>query len=207
MTTREPWLFDDENLIATHQRTIEMVAYDTTDTFQLRGRLRDERPWADGVVSVVILHSMELRLEVRRSDLVIIRAEAEMGAYPHAECPNITPAFQALVGLSVGRGFTKAVQGLLGRERGCSHLEFLSRALAPVVIQAIPSTAMRREPPDTAGSTVLKGTNWLANTCHLWSEDGPGSQKIALGWRPGGRYPAPSVEQVRAENSGESSAR
>ncbi len=200
------WLFDDDTLVPTHQRTIEMVAYDTAETFQLRGRLRDERPWADGTVSVRTLHAMELRLEVRRSDLVILRAEASMGAYPHAECPNITGAFQALVGLNVGRGFTKAVQGLLGRERGCSHLEFLSRALAPVVIQAIPSTAMRREPPHTAGSTVLQGTNWLANTCHMWSEDGPGSQKIALGWRPGGRYPAPSVEEVRAMGIAEHSA-
>ena len=200
------WLFDDDTLVPTHQRTIEMVAYDTVETFQLRGRLRDERPWADGTVSVRTLHAMELRLEVRRSDLVILRAEASMGAYPHAECPNITGAFQALVGLNVGRGFTKAVQGLLGRERGCSHLEFLSRALAPVVIQAIHSTAMRREPPHTAGSTVLQGTNWLANTCHMWSEDGPGSQKIALGWRPGGRYPAPSVEEVRAMGVAEHSA-
>jgi len=198
VTMSEPWIFDDVTLVPTHQRTIEMVAFDTESTFQLRGRLRDERPWADGEVSVRSLHGMELRLEVRRSDLVIIRAEAQMDAYPHAECPNITPAFEQLVGLNVGRGFTKAVQALLGRERGCSHLEFLSRALAPVVIQAIPSTAMRREPPDTAGSTVLQGTNWLANTCHMWSEDGPGSQKIALGWRPGGRYPAPSVEEVRA---------
>jgi len=201
VTSSETWIFDDATLIPTHQRTIEMVAFDTELTFQLRGRLRDERPWADGDVSVRTLHGMELRLEVRRSDLVIVRAEAQMGAYPHAECPNITPAFQQLVGLNVGRGFTKAVQALLGRERGCSHLEFLSRALAPVVIQTIPSTAMRREPPATAGSTVLQGTNWLANTCHMWSEDGPGSKKIALGWRPGGRYPAPSVEEVRAQKA------
>ncbi len=42
------------------------------------------------------------------------------------------------------------------------------------------------------------GFAFLANTCHIWTEDGPGPQKIALGWRPGmfGRYPAPGAEEI-----------
>jgi hypothetical protein len=42
------------------------------------------------------------------------------------------------------------------------------------------------------------GFGFLADTCHIWTEDGPGPQKIALGWRPGLLgYPAPSVDEVR----------
>jgi hypothetical protein len=38
----------------------------------------------------------------------------------------------------------------------------------------------------------------LTNTCHVWTEDGAGAQKIALGWRPGLLgYPAPGVDEVR----------
>jgi hypothetical protein len=42
------------------------------------------------------------------------------------------------------------------------------------------------------------GFSFLTNTCHVWTEDGPGAQKIALGWRPGLLgYPAPTVDDVR----------
>ncbi len=197
MSNSGEWIADSIDVVPTHLRTITMAVYDTPTTFQLDGRLTDVRPWADGEMTPRTLHDMNLRLEVRRVDLVITRAEARMGAFPHAECPGIAPAFAGLVGLSVSRGFTKEVQARFGRSKGCSHLEFLARALAPAVIQAIPSTALRREPPETAGNDVLKGTNWLADTCHVWAEDGPGSQKIALGWRPGVSYPAPPLEEVR----------
>jgi hypothetical protein len=41
------------------------------------------------------------------------------------------------------------------------------------------------------------GASWLEDTCHVWARGGPGSQKVALGWRPGpGEYPAPSVAEV-----------
>ena len=50
------------------------------------------------------------------------------------------------------------------------------------------------------------GFGFLANTCHIWTEDGPGPQKIAAGWRPGLLgYPAPRVADVRrhlAEEAG-----
>ena len=206
MTEGDQWIADDPGVTPTHLRTITMAVYDTPTTFQLDGRLTDIRPWADGTTAERNLHDMHLRLEVRRADLIITRAEARMGAFPHAECPGIAPAFAGLVGLSVSRGFTKEVQARFGRSKGCSHLEFLARALAPAVIQAIPSTALRREPPETAGNDVLKGTNWLADTCHVWAQDGPGSQKIALGWRPGGNYPAPPLEEIRRSLRSENSS-
>ncbi len=175
-----------------------MTVYDTPTTFELDGRLIDERPWAEGTENVTTLHTMQLRLEVQRTGLVITRAEARMLDFPHAECPGIAPAFAGLVGLSVAQGFTKEVQARFGRAKGCAHLEFLTRALAPVVIQAIPSAALRREAPETAGRNVLDGTTWLGDTCHLWAAGGIGAQKLAIGWRPGGRYPAPPLAELRA---------
>ena len=40
-----------------------------------------------------------------------------------------------------GAGLFRAVQERFGRERGCSHLEFLARAIGPVVIQGFTSSA------------------------------------------------------------------
>jgi hypothetical protein len=164
------------------------------------GTLHDRRPWATGDLGPHDLHHMELGIVVRRSDFVIVDAQATMGTYPHAECPSIEPAFGDLVGLSVSRGYTNAVQTRFGRERGCSHIEFLARALGPVVIQAVTSSGARRielgDGEQTKGGDGALG--WLTNTCHLWAEDGLGMQKVALGWRPGvAEYPAPSLVEIR----------
>jgi hypothetical protein len=150
---------------------------------------------------------MELGLVVRRADLVIVDAAADMRTFPHAECTDIEAKFGELIGLSVSRGYTNAVQERFGRQRGCSHLEFLARALGPVVIQAVTSSAAWRvEKGDGQYPGGDGALTWLTNTCHMWAEDGPGPQKIAIGWRPGKlEYPAPSVAEVRRRLADETS--
>jgi hypothetical protein len=182
-----------------HRRTIDMQVFERDGHFVVIGTLHDQRPWASGELGPRVLHQMELGIVVRRSDLVIVDAVATMGTFPHAECPTIEDAFSDLVGLSVSRGYTNAVQERFGRQRGCSHLEFLARALGPVVIQAITSSAAHRiELGDGEQTFSEGGMQWLTNTCHLWSEDGIGLQKVAMGWRPGnGEYPAPSLVELR----------
>jgi hypothetical protein len=142
---------------------------------------------------------MELGIVVNRADLVIADAQATMHAFPHAECTSIEPVFADLIGLSVSRGYTSAVQDRFGRQRGCSHLEFLARALGPVVIQSITSSAAhRRHLGDGTEVMGEGGLNFLTNTCHVWAEGGPGLEKLSLGWRPAhGEYPAPSAVEIR----------
>jgi hypothetical protein len=181
-----------------HRRTIDLDVYEHDDRFDVVARLRDERPWADGVDKVRHLHDMTLHVSVRRSDLTIVAAHAEMERFPHAECPGITEKFGELVGLSVARGYTRAVQERFGRALGCTHLEFLARSIGPVVVQAIPSAATRAVNEEAAREELSKvGTAWLADTCHVWRTGGPGQRKIEAGWLPGrGEYPAPTAEQV-----------
>ena len=123
-----------------HRRTVEVNVFWRDDYFAVIGTLRDERPWAGGDRGPRQLHVMELGLVVRRADMVIVDAAASMETYPHAECRAIEPKFTELIGLCVARGYTSAVQERFGRERGCSHLEFLARAIGPAVIQAVPSS-------------------------------------------------------------------
>ena len=180
-----------------HRRTIELQVYARDEYFVVIGTLHDQRPWATGETGPRDLHFMELSILVRRTDLVIVDASADMRAYPHAECTLIEPAFNDLIGLSVARGYTRAVQDRFGRQRGCSHLEFLARALGPVVIQAITSAASQRRQSGTGGEPFSQ-MGLLLNTCHIWAEDGPGLEKIEMGWRPGdGGYPAPTVVEIR----------
>jgi hypothetical protein len=127
-----------------------------------------------------------------------------MSTFPHAECPAIEDTFGDLVGLSVSRGYTSAVQERFGRQRGCSHLEFLARALGPVVIQAVTSSsAFRVEHGDGQHPVAASGMTFLTNTCHVWAEDGPGLAKVAAGWKPGlAEYPAPSLVEIRRRRQG-----
>jgi len=180
------------------RRTIEMQVFARDGHHVVIGTLHDERPWASGRAGPRDVHQMELGIVVRCTDLVIVDAAASMGHYPHPECTGIEPSFSELIGLSVGRGYTRAVQDRFGRERGCSHLEFLARALGPVVIQAVTAAGARQMEDGKAGTLAGGGLEWLTNTCHIWAEDGIGPQKLAAGWRAGlGEYPAPSLVEIR----------
>jgi Protein of unknown function (DUF2889) len=182
-----------------HRRTVGVEVYDRAEHFAVIGVLHDERPWATGDLGPRHLHRMELGIVVRKADMTIVDARADMQTFPHAECTDIEDSFHDLVGLSVVRGYSGAVQRRFGRERGCSHLEFLARALGPVVVQDITSAgAWRVEKGDGRHPMREGGHGFLSNTCHLWVEDGPGPQKIAVGWRPGLLgYPAPRADEIR----------
>lgn len=185
-----------------HRRTVEFEAFDGGATLTVVGRLQDLRPWADGDPLPQVLHRMELRVVIRLADLVITEAEASMGDYPHQECPAIAPVFAGLVGLSVGRGYTREVQRRFAGAAGCSHLEHLARSLGPVVVQAV---ASRRAKAVADGSLdeylSADGGDWMRNTCHIWADGGVGLQKLALGWRPGNStVPAPLLAELQAEH-------
>jgi Protein of unknown function (DUF2889) len=186
--------------VALLRRTIDMHVFERDGYHVVIGSLHDQRPWASGQAGPRDVHRMELGIVVRCADLVIVDAAATMGLFPHPECTNIESAFSELIGMSVARGYTRAVQDRFGRQRGCSHLEFLARALGPVVIQAMTAAAARRMEDGSADALAGAGggLEWLTNTCHIWSEDGIGMQKLAAQWSPGkGEYPAPSLVEIR----------
>ncbi len=192
--------------IPTHSRRIEFDSYERGADLLVVGRLRDDRPWASGGTLPEHVHDMSLEVTVRRPELVIVAARAEMRHFPHAECPEIETAFKGLVGLRVGRGYTREVQARFGRQLGCTHLELLARLLGPVVIQSLPSSALRTAPAGDVGEALAEaGSGWFADSCHVWATEGPGPgmQKLAMGWRPGSStYPAPSAVAWRRSSKG-----
>jgi len=181
-----------------HRRSIQFDVYGVEDDLVAVGRLRDSRPWAEDGTAVETVHDMELRVRIRTEDMTIVGATAEMHAFPHTECPVIEAAFAGMVGLSVARGYTRAVQTRFGGPRGCTHLEQLARALGPVVIQAVTSrralSVSRGESEDLLAGAGSGGSPWARDSCHIWAEGGTADQKLAAGWRPGvGPYPAPAL--------------
>jgi len=91
---------------------------DGDHTLLVSGTLVDERPrggdeWF-GVAGPRVIHQMQLGLRVRHPDLVITDVQGGMEAHPYRVCPDALPALQQLVGVSVARGFTRAVNERLG---------------------------------------------------------------------------------------------
>ena len=154
-----------------HVRTIRVEASDDgDDALLVTGTLVDERPrggekWF-GVEGPRVIHRMSLTLRVRHPDLVITGVDGGMEAHPYRICPEALPSLDGLVGVSVARGFTRAVNERLGRQRGCAHLTALIHAMAPVVKQAA-GAAFSPESEALDASAL-----WMIDTCQAWRDGG-----------------------------------
>ena len=191
------WLCEDPEAPLLNGRDISMRCFEDPEGLEVVGRLTDRRFGADKELwDRGVIHDMELRLKVARGSYTITAVKATMFSHPHEDCADIESAFDQLIGLSIVRGYTRQVQELLGRERGCSHLEFLARAVGPVVIQAITSLAAR-ERLAAGGAATTSPSPFVLGSCHIWAEDGPAQVKLSLGWKPGTVFPVPRVEAWR----------
>jgi hypothetical protein len=160
-----------------HVRTIRIDAAEASPhgdgqaALRVRGSLEDRRP--QGVPDWIqhdgdVIHHMEVTLTVTWPDLVVVAIESSMRTFPHAGvCPDALPPLQSLVGVAVGRGFTRAVNQRIGRERGCTHVAALILAMGPVVRQGAGAAFGFATPSDP------HGTPWFVNSCQAWREGGP----------------------------------
>jgi hypothetical protein len=165
-----------------HVRTITMEARRAGEaTLEVSGRLVDERPQGAGVgwfgaVNGSVIHDMRITLQVRYPDLIITAVTADMASHPYSLCPDAVEPLQQLVGLSIARGFMRALNERFGRQLGCAHLTALIQAMAPVVRQAIgPAFREYEEIPKGVGET------WFVNSCQAWKEGGLLHQRLAAG--------------------------
>lgn len=160
-----------------HVRTIRIEATeaaagpDGSAALRVRGSLEDRRP--HGVPDWIqhdgdVIHHMEVVLTVSWPALVVTAIEGGMRTFPHpGVCPDALPPLKSLVGVAVGRGFTRAVNERIGRERGCTHVAALILAMGPVVRQGAGAAFGFATPGDP------RGTPWFVNSCQAWREDGP----------------------------------
>jgi hypothetical protein len=82
------------------------------------------------------VHDMWLRLTL--DDAFTIKAvEAVTDKAPFGVCGAIAPAFQALVGLTIGPGWMREVKRRVGGVRGCTHLVELLGPMATTAFQTI----------------------------------------------------------------------
>ena len=158
------------------------------DEIEVTGRLLDERPhdkpfskggWADEDQGRIV-HDMTLTIRVRHPDLVITAVDGRMDHRPYTLCTDAVPPLQHLVGLSVMKGFLRAVNERFGRQLGCAHMTALIHAMAPVVKQGAGATFLEDDAMPRPGTDL-----WFVNTCQAWREDGPLHERVRAGDRHG----------------------
>jgi len=129
-----------------------------------RGRLEPGDP----------VHDMWIRLTVD-SQFKVHAIEAVTDKGPFLTCGNIVPNYQRLVGLSIAKGWTRAVKERLGGVEGCTHLMELLGPMATTAFQTI-YPILAREAAEKAKAEGReqdkKARPVLLNMCHIFASDG-----------------------------------
>jgi hypothetical protein len=164
-----------------HARTIEIRGYRRGDgLFDVEAHLLDTKtfdfPLAGGVRRAgEPIHSMWLRITVDRT-ATIVAAEAAMDAVPYVEhCGKIAPAYERLVGLTIGPGYLRHLKELFGGIRGCTHVTELAGAVATGVFQTLAGQGVvptDRKPPQL-------------DRCHALATTAPAVAKFYPRWYRG----------------------
>ena len=177
-----------------HTRQIHCQGFRRADDFwDIEGHITDTKSYSfdndhrGTIVPGDPLHDMWVRVTL--DDRMTIRAvEVSMDKTPYGLCAGITPNFQALVGLRIKGGFTRAVKERLGGVHGCTHVVELMGPIATTAFQTIyPILARERaeraaRSAEAETSTPQTGTDEprraarrpppLLNTCHAYASNG-----------------------------------
>lgn len=134
-----------------HTRRIEIEGFLREDgLFDLDASLLDVKDNDFALASAtrpagVPIHLLRVRLTIDR-DFNIVEAAACSDFVPYpGHCDTIGPAYGALVGLNLVRGFRRTVTEMFGEVRGCSHLTELLHSLPTAAIQTFASLVKNTE--------------------------------------------------------------
>lgn len=176
-----------------HDRTVVCRGWRRTDgLWDIEGHLVDTKTYGfpneyrGFIAPGHPIHDMWLRLTID-GDMTVVAVDAVTDSGPFPICPDITPNFQRLVGLSIGGGWRRAVRERLGGVEGCTHLVELLGPMATTAYQTIfgERSRQRREaeargetpPPETPGRKPA-----LLNSCHAFAETSPVVSRIWPDW-------------------------
>ncbi len=183
----------EDSLELIHTRTYETRVYLVDgNTMLARAAVQDVKPpnlYIKDDPLPLEIHQMQMFMRVQMPTLEILDAGVDFETHPHSACPSIAVHYKELIGLSVARGFTHKIRELFGGPRGCTHTTALLQAMAPAVVQATWSMALRSS-LESSSSEADKASAEEAhkqriagnlNTCHVWAEDGEHVQLIRTG--------------------------
>lgn len=171
-----------------HNRQVICNGYRRDDgLWDIEGRITDTKTYdftmdeRGPVKAGEPVHDMWIRLTVDDNLTVqAITAVTDSSPYP-AVCPHIAAAYQKVVGLTIGKGWTRALKERLAGIEGCTHLSELLGPIATTAFQTVVSyrNRMERERRKAEGKGAVREHFPLLNTCHAFRADGPIVAKYA----------------------------
>ena len=160
-----------------HTRAIHVEAYARDDgLWDLDARISDVKVKDVTLASGprpggTYLHDLSLRITINR-ELTIVDAEAASDAVPYpGYCDTIGPAYKALIGLSLMKGFRPGLKERLSGVLGCTHLTELAQILPTAAIQAYANDVIQTR--DGNGPDTLTERPFQIDKCHALRAEGP----------------------------------
>lgn len=168
-----------------HTRAITYRGYERGDgLWDIEAHMTDTKTyeftndWRGKVEVGEPLHEMLIRVTI--DDKFIVQdVEAATENSPFEMCPDIAPNYKALVGLTMGPGWRKAIRQQVGGKEGCTHITELLFPMATVAFQTIWPRRRQKLRKMEQQSGASKKRPMVIDTCHAWSSDSPVVKKYS----------------------------
>ena len=126
------------------------------------------------------LHNLSLRITIDR-ELTIVDAEAASDAVPYPGfCDSFGPAYKAMIGLNLMRGFRMGIKERLSGVLGCTHLTELANILPTAAVQAYANDVIQTR--DGPGEDLLPDRPFQIDKCRALRAAGPAVAKYYPRW-------------------------
>jgi hypothetical protein len=132
------------------------------------------------------LTEAEIFMKVRLPGLEITEVKARMERCPHLECSSAPGLIQKVVGVRVGPGLRKIVQGLIGGSSGCAELTegVLECCNAVILHFTVPQIQANEsgteEERRKRNQEMLRFNPRLVRSCVAFADDSPLMQGLNL---------------------------
>lgn len=162
---------------ARREKTLDVVAVSETE-MTLIATLRDTSTALDDPDDVELIHDLRIEAEVTVPGLVIREISAHAVHQPYDGCAHTAAPVSGLRGVSLRRGYRRAVMDTLGGTLGCSHFLTLALDLSATNVLSIylrMRTLTEQTPEHRADGTwagaALRVEPGLMNACMALAED------------------------------------
>lgn len=174
-----------------HLRQVVLEGYKRDDgLWDIEARLTDTKDHDYQLSSGLRLrgeavHDMWLRVTID-AHFTVVEVAASSDATPFmGHCDDIAPAYDALIGLNLFRGFRQAIKERLGGVLGCSHLTELALQIPTAALQTYASEVTDNE--DTGQKP------YQLDRCHALETTTPVVRRYYPRWYRGGAFPEESA--------------
>jgi hypothetical protein len=164
---------------ARREKSVDVVAA-TDDELWLVARLRDTSTALDDADDVELIHDLRIDATISVPDLVIREITAHAEHQPYDRCAHTAAPVSGLVGLSLRRGYRRAVMEKLGGTLGCSHFLTLALDLSATNVLSIylRMRSLTENSPESRADGTWAATGLvvepnLMNACLALAEDSP----------------------------------